>query len=47
MSPGWTFELMVGRDGVEPPPLAFSASLSSLLVNNLTGQGGHSFMTTL
>jgi len=42
---------MVARDGVEPPTPAFSGldttSLSPLLVNNLTCQGGHSFVTIL
>ena len=45
------FRMMVARDGVEPPTPAFSGldstSLSPLLVNNLTCQGGHSFVTTL
>jgi hypothetical protein len=45
------FGMMVARDGVEPPTPAFSGldstSLSPLLANNLTCQGGHTFVTTL
>ena len=45
------FGMMVARDGVEPPTPAFSGlhttSVSPLSFNNLTLQGGPSFVTIL
>ena len=45
------FGMMVARDGVEPPPPAFSGlrstSLSPWLFNNLTLQSSPSFVTIL
>jgi hypothetical protein len=42
---------MVAREGLEPPPPAFSGldslGLNPFSVNNLIRQGGHSFVTTL
>ena len=42
---------VVARDGVEPPPPAFSGldslSLTAFSINNLIRQGGHSFVTIL
>jgi hypothetical protein len=45
------FGMMVARDGVEPPTPAFSGldslGLSPFSINNLTRQGGSSFVTIL
>jgi hypothetical protein len=50
--PAWILdEMMVARDGVEPPTPAFSGldslGLNPFSVNNLIRQGGHSFVTIL